>query len=89
MDQLVQHGYYKLAPKNEAGDIIANKEKLTAETASASSFQYYNDGQEYFPIFQPTLNANPNLEGNSANKNEDNGPAFKEKYSIHPVVELE
>gem|GEM_PF-4019922 len=42
-----------------------------------------------FPLYQPTLNANPNLEGNSANKSIDNGPAFKENYNIRPVVELE
>jgi hypothetical protein len=87
MNQLVEHGYYKLAPQNEAGDIIANTDELTAETASASSFQYYYKGHEYFPIFQSTLNANPNLVGNSANKNEDNGPAFLEKYNVRPVVE--
>jgi len=80
MNQLIEHGYYKL-------DGTASTEELTAETASASSFQHYYKGHEYFPIFQSTLNANPNLEGNSANKNEDNGPAFREKYNIHPVVQ--
>ena len=80
LDQLVEHGYYKL-------DGTASTEELTAETASASSFQYYYKGHEYFPIFQGTLNANPNLTGNSANKNEDNGPAFKAKWTIHPVVD--
>jgi hypothetical protein len=89
MNQLIEHGYYKLAPKNEAGDVIVNTEELTAETASASSFQYYHKGHEYLPIYQNTLNANPNLEGNSANNNEDNGPAFREKWNIRPVVELE
>ena len=43
-------------------------------------------GHEYFPIFQGTLNANPNLTGNSANKSEDNGPAFLAKWAVHPVV---
>jgi hypothetical protein len=80
LDQLVEHGYYKR-------DGTASTEELTAETASASSFQYYYKGHEYFPIFQSTLNANPNLTGNSANKNEDNGPAFKAKWTIHPVVD--
>ncbi|MDK2840877.1 MAG: starch-binding outer membrane protein SusD/RagB family [Anaerophaga sp.] len=89
MNQLIKHGYYKLAPKNEEDEIIVNTEELTAETASASSFQYYYKGHEYLPIYQSTLNANPNLEGNSANKNEDNGPAFREEWNIHPVVELE
>ena len=78
LNQLVKHGYYKL-------DGTASTEELTAETATGSSFQYYYKGHEYFPIYQNTLNANPNLKGNSANKNEDNGPAFKEKYNIRPV----
>ncbi|MGQ1890061.1 RagB/SusD family nutrient uptake outer membrane protein [Thermophagus sp. OGC60D27] len=89
LNQLVEHGYYKLAPKNENDEIIVNTDELSAETASASSFQYFYKGHEYFPIYQSTLNANPKLEGNSANKNEDNGPAFREKWNIRPVVELE
>jgi len=79
LNQLVEHAYYKLDGK-------ASTEELTAETASASSFQYYYKGHEYFPIFQSTLNANPNLVGNSANKNEDNGPAFLAKWAVRPVV---
>lgn len=82
LNQLVEHGYYKL-------DGTASTDELTPETATASSFQYYYKGHEYFPIYQSTLNANQNLVGNSANKNEDNGPAFREKYSIHPVVDLD
>jgi len=79
MSQLVEHGYYKL-------DGTANTSELSAETASASSFQYYYKGHEYFPIFQNTLNANPNLVGNSANKNEDNGPAFLAKWTVRPIA---
>ena len=79
LNQLKEHAYYKLDGK-------ASTDELTAETASASSFQYYYKGHEYFPIFQSTLNANPNLVGNSANKNEDNGPAFLTKWSVHPIV---
>jgi hypothetical protein len=87
LNQLVKHGYYKLAPKDANGNIIASTDALTAETASASSFQYYNKGHEYFPILQATLDDNPKLVGNSANRNEDNGPAFLAKWSVHPVVE--
>lgn len=79
LNQLVEHAYYKLDGK-------ASADELTAETASASSFQYFYKGHEYFPIFQSTLNANPNLVGNSANKNEDNGPAFLSKWSVRPIV---
>jgi len=80
-NQLIQHGYYK-------NDGTASTEELTAETASASSFQYYSPGHEYFPIYKGTLDANPKLTGNSANKSEDNGPAFKAKWTIRPVVKL-
>lgn len=79
LNQMVEHGYYKLDGK-------ASTEELTAETATSSSFKYYYKGHEYFPIFQSTLNANPKLTGNSANKNEDNGPAFKAKWTVRPVV---
>jgi len=79
LNQLVEHGYYKLDGK-------ASTDELTAETASGSSFKYYYKGHEYFPIYQSTLNANPNLVGNSANKNEDNAPAFTAKWTVRPVV---
>lgn len=83
LNQITEHAYYVL-------DGTANTDELTAETASASSYQYYYKGHEYFPIYQNTLNANPNLVGNSANKNEDNGPAFFEKgYTVRPVVDLD
>jgi len=80
LNQLKEHGYYKL-------DGTANTDELTAETASASSFQYFYKGHEYFPIYQSTLNANPNLVGNSANLNEDNGSAFTAKWTVRPIVE--
>ena len=78
--QLIKHGYYKLDGK-------ASTEELTEETATASSFQFYKPGHEYFPIFRNILDGNPKLTGNSANKSEDNGPAFREKWRIRPVVE--
>jgi hypothetical protein len=87
LNQLMEHGYYKLAPKNDAGQVIASTEELTAMTASSSSFLYFRRGHEYFPILQATLDDNPNLVGNSANTNKDNGPAFLKKYGpVHPVV---
>jgi len=79
LNQLVEHAYYKLDGK-------ANTDELTAATASTSSFKYYSKGHEYFPILQATLNANPHLTGNSANKSEDNGLAFLAKWAVHPVV---
>ncbi|MEQ9303386.1 MAG: RagB/SusD family nutrient uptake outer membrane protein, partial [Marinoscillum sp.] len=83
LDQIKEHAYYKR-------DGTANTDQLTETTADDSSFEYYSPGHEYFPIFQGTLNANPNLVGNSANLNEDNAPAFFAKgYSVRPVVDLD
>jgi hypothetical protein len=79
LNQLIEHGYYKLDGK-------ASTDELTAETATSSSFKYYYKGHEYFPIYQGTLDANPNLKGNSANKNIDNGTDFLKKWNVHPVV---
>ena len=80
LNQLVEHAYYRR-------DGTANTDELTEDSADDSSFKYYYKGHEYLPIFQGTLNANPNLEGNSANKNEDNAPAFLAKWSVRPVVD--
>ncbi len=80
LNQITEHAYYKL-------DGTASTEELSSATADASSYDYYNPGHEYFPIFQNTLNANPNLVGNSANLNEDNGPAFFDKgYKVRPIA---
>ncbi len=80
LQQLVEHGRYVL-------DKTANTDDLSGVTDARSSFSFYKPGHEYFPIFQSTLDANHNLHGNSANKSEDNGPAFINKYgSVHPVV---
>lgn len=82
-NQMLEHAYYKV-------DGTASTDELTAETADGSSFQYYSPGHEYFPIFQPILDVNQNLVGNSANNNIDNGPEFVSKYGApRPVVDLE
>lgn len=82
MQQITEHAYYVL-------DGTANTDELDETTASASSYDNYSPGHEYFPVYQAQLNGNPNLEGNSANKNEDNGPDFLAKWSVRPVVDLD
>lgn len=82
MDQIKQHSCYML-------DGTASTEELTVDTADGYSYKYYSKGHEYFPIFQGTLNANPNVSGNSANNNTDNGEAFRAKgWTVRPVVAL-
>ncbi len=54
-----------------------------------STYDKYQPGHEYFPIYQTYLNDNANLVGNSANLNSDNSKYFSQKgWTIHPVVDL-
>jgi hypothetical protein len=80
--QLKDHGNYVL-------DGTANT-TYPVENPTGSTYQFYQPGHEYFPIFQTTLNSNPNLgSGNSANTNTDNKAEFEAKgWRVRPVVEL-
>ncbi len=79
LEQIRQHSAYM---RNGT----ASTDELTVETADDYSLRYFEPGHEYFPIFQNTLDANPNLTGNSANKNIDNSVEFLRKWTVHPVV---
>ena len=82
LDQIKQHSCFML-------DGSTYTPNLTIETADNYSYKYYSKGHEYFPIYQGTLNANPNITGNSANTNTDNGEAFRAKgWTVRPVVKL-
>ena len=85
MEQMKQHTAYKLSTdKSTVKDIV----KFGDTGVECSSATYLN-GHEYFPIWQTTLNDNPNLVGNSANETVDNSSYFAKKgWTIHPVVDL-
>lgn len=55
------------------------------EEANDDPLKNWMGGHEYFPINETELQANYNLEGNSANRTESN-ISFYEGYNIHPVV---
>ena len=82
MAQLKDHGSYVL-------DGTANTTYPVAQP-TGNTYQYYQPGHEYFPIFQTTLNSNPNLgKGNSANTNTDNAAVFEANgWTIRPVTDL-
>jgi len=82
MEQLKDHGSYVL-------DGTANT-AYPVQNPTGNTYQYYQPGHEYFPIFQTTLNSNPNLgKGNSANTNTDNAAVFEANgWTIRPVVAL-
>ena len=63
------------------------KDPVDYSSCSKSSMDSYVQGHEFLPIFQGTLNANPNLVGNSANKSSSNASYFSSKgWTVHPVV---
>ncbi len=81
LDQLMDHGNYILSTEINTTYPVANP--------TGSTFQYYQPGHEYIPIYQVDLNANPKLTGNSANTNTDNAAVFEANgWKVRPVVEL-
>ncbi|MBR3078649.1 MAG: RagB/SusD family nutrient uptake outer membrane protein [Prevotella sp.] len=63
------------------------KDPVDYNNCSKISFDTYVQGHEFLPINQGTLNANPNLVGNSANKSSNNASYFNSKgWKVRPVV---
>ena len=92
LQQIKEHGAFNFWTKAdyEGGTYTYTpKDAVEYSTCSKSSYNSYAPGHEYLPIFQGTLNDNPNLTGNSANNNTDNSSYFSQKgWTVHPVVKL-
>jgi hypothetical protein len=85
MEQMKQHTAYKLSTDKST---VKNAVKY-GDTGVECSSSTYLDGHEFYPIWQTTLNDNPNLVGNSANETVNNSFYFSNKgWTIHPVVDL-
>ena len=82
LQQLKEHGVYKLA----AG---IKDDIHYGDAGVVSTFDKYEKGHEYFPVYQNDLNTNASLVGNSANNNTDNAAYFtKNGWKVRPVVDL-
>lgn len=81
LNQLKRHGCTYWSKDDKVG-ILPN----SLDDADFNSYMYYQPGHEYMCIVDKDLNANYNLRGNSANKNESNS-SFYDGYTIHPVVQ--
>ncbi len=92
LQQLKEHGAVNFWTKGDYASGKVNytpKDPVDYATRSKSTYDSFNDGHEFLPIYQGTLNANPNLRGNSANKSVGNANYFSSKgWSVHPVVNL-
>ena len=89
LQQLKEHGTFRKAGLHvgDPKDPVSYSE-IGVDPFVKSSYDTYQAGHEYLPIYQGTLNANPNLKGNSANDGIDNSTEFLQKWTVHPVVDL-
>ena len=87
--QLWEHGAVNFWTKSgyESGEItFTPKDPVDEVNCDKSTYDAYHDGHEFLPIYQGTLNDNPNLKGNSANNSTSNADQLY--GSVHPVVNL-
>ena len=89
LQQMKEHGTFRRsADKTRAKETVRYAD-IAFDTELKSSFDTYNPGHEFIPIYVDLLTKNPNLVGNSANDNTDNSSYFSEKgWTVHPVVDL-
>lgn len=87
--QLKEHGSFNFWTQTGTYDYTP-KDPVDYMSCSKSSYDSWIAGHEFLPIYQNTLNDNPNLVGNSANYSTSNADYFSGKgWTIHPVVDLE
>ena len=92
LQQLKEHAAVNFwtKPNYEGGTIkYTPKDAVSYGSCSKSSYDNWIPGHEFIPIYQGTLNANPNLVGNSANTSTSNANYYSSNgITIHPVVDL-
>jgi hypothetical protein len=86
LQQLKEHDVYSINGDRDVKDPVSYSEEAS-DPQVKSSYDYYVQGHEFYPIYQGDLDDNPNLVGNSANNSESN--ASYHTWPIHPVVSLD
>ena len=85
--QLKEHGTFRRTnDRSRVKEPVNYSDIAAGDTQLKSSYDTWVQGHEFLPIFQGTLNDNPNLVGNSANTGTSN--ADKLYGPVHPVVNL-
>ena len=87
LQQLKEHGTFRRTnDRSRVKESVNYSDIAAGDTELKSSYDTWVQGHEFLPIFQGTLNDNPNLVGNSANTGTSN--ADKLYGPVHPVVNL-
>lgn len=92
LQQLKEHGAFNFWTQADYDNGVIDytpKDAVDYSSCSKSSYDTWLQGHEFLPIYQGTLNDNPNLVGNSANLTTSNASYFSGKgWTVHPVVNL-
>ena len=87
--QIKEHGTFRRTNDRSRVKEPVSYSEVGNDPELKSSYDSWIQGHEFFPIYQGTLNDNPNLVGNSANNSSSNASYFSSKgWTIHPVVNL-
>ena len=86
LQQLKEHGTFRRTNDRSTIKDAVSYSQVGIDSELKSSYDTWIQGHEFLPIYQGTLNDNPNLEGNSANSSTSN--ADKLYGPVHPVVNL-
>jgi hypothetical protein len=89
LQQMKEHAAVNFWTKSNYADGVIDftpKDRVDYSSCSKSSFDTWINGHEFLPIYQGTLNDNPNLVGNSANNSTSNADQLY--GAVHPVVDL-
>ncbi len=89
LKQLKEHGTFRRTTDKTRVKEAVSYEQVGTDSELKSSYDTWIQGHEFLPIYQGTLNDNPNLVGNSANNSSSNAGYFSQKgWTVHPVVNL-
>ena len=89
LQQIKEHGTFRRTNDKSRVKEPVSYAEVGTDSELKSSYDSWIQGHEFFPIYQGTLNDNPNLVGNSANNSTSNADYFSSKgWTVHPVVNL-
>ena len=89
LQQIKEHGTFRRTNDRSRVKEPVSYAEVGIDSELKCSYDSWIQGHEFFPIYQGTLNDNPNLVGNSANSSTSNADYFASKgWTVHPVVNL-
>ena len=87
LQQIKEHNTFRRTNDKTRVKESVSYTEIGADPEVKSSYDSYQEGHEFLPIYQGTLNDNPNLHGNSANESTSNRSYFESNgWKVRPVV---